>query len=85
MQARILNLEAEVERVKPQKNVEESKQQDEKLTESLKQEVQQAKKDAEKAEKESAIAAGERDKARNELEEMRRMYATLEKRMKAGA
>lgn len=85
MQARILNLEAEVERVKPQKNAEESKQQDEKLTESLKQEVQQAKKDAEKAEKESAIAAEERDKAKNELEEMRRMYAALEKRMKAGA
>ncbi|XP_018364334.1 PREDICTED: ABC transporter F family member 4 [Trachymyrmex cornetzi] len=84
LQARILNLEAEVERMKLQKNTQENKQQDEKLTESLKQEVQQARKDAEKAEKESVIAVGERDKARNELEEMRRMYAALEKRMKAG-
>jgi len=86
VQARILNLEAEVERIKLQKNTnQENKQQDEKLTESLRQEVQQARKDAEKAEKESVIAVGERDKARNELEEMRRMYAALEKRMKAGA
>lgn len=85
MQARILNLETEVERMKLQKNAQENKQQDEKLTESLRQEVQQARKDAEKAEKEFAIAAEERDKAKNELEEMRRMYAALEKRMKAGA
>lgn len=79
-----MNLEAEVERVKLQKNAQESKQQDEKLTECLKQEVQQARKHAEKAEKEYAIAAEERDKARNELEEMKKMYAALEKRMKAG-
>ena len=85
MQARILNLEAEVERMKLQKNTQENKQQDEKLTESLRQEAQQARKDAEKAEKESVIAVEERDKTRNELEEMRRMYAALEKRMKAGA
>ncbi|XP_077269497.1 uncharacterized protein LOC143901251 [Temnothorax americanus] len=84
LQARILNLEAEVEHMKLQKNAQENKQQDEKLTESLRQEVQQARKDAEKAEKDFATAAEERDKARNELEEMRRMYATLEKRMKAG-
>lgn len=84
MQARISNLEAEVERVKLQKNTQESNQQDEKLTECLKQEVQQAKKDAERAEKEYAIAAEERDKARSELEEMKKMYAALEKRMKAG-
>ncbi|KAL6259140.1 hypothetical protein P5V15_009062 [Pogonomyrmex californicus] len=84
LQARILNLEAEVERIKLQKNAQESKQQDEKLTESLRREVQQARKDAEKAEKEFAVAAEERDKARSELEEMKRMYAALEKRMKAG-
>ncbi|XP_050457802.1 DNA ligase 1-like [Cataglyphis hispanica] len=84
LQARILNLEAEVEHLKLQKNAQESKQQDEKLAESLRQEVQAARKDAEKAEKEYAIAAEERDKARNELEEMKRMYAALEKRMKAG-
>ncbi|XP_024890993.1 uncharacterized protein LOC112466884, partial [Temnothorax curvispinosus] len=84
LQARILNLEAEVEHMKLQKNAQENKQQDEKLTESLRQEVQQARKDAEKAEKGFATAAEERDKARNVLEEMRRMYATLEKRMKAG-
>lgn len=85
MQARILNLEAEVDQIKLQKNAQENKQQNEKLTESLRQEVQEAKRDAEKVEKEFAIAAEERDKAKNELEEMRRMYATLEKRMKAGA
>lgn len=85
MQARILNLEAEVEQIKLQKNSQENKQQNEKLTESLRQEVQQVRKDAEKAEKEFAVAAEERDKARNELEEMRRMYTALEKRMKAGA
>lgn len=84
LQARILNLEAEVEHMKLQKNAQESKQQDEKLAESLRQEVQQARKDAEKTEKEYTSAAEERDKARNELEEMKRMYAALEKRMKAG-
>ncbi|KAM0725099.1 Actobindin-B/C [Formica fusca] len=84
LQARILNLEAEVEHLKLQKNAQESKQQDEKLAESLRQEVQQARKDAEKTEKEYASAAEERDKARDELEEMKRMYAALEKRMKAG-
>lgn len=52
--------------------------------ESFRQEVQQARKDVEKAEKEFTIVAGERDKARNELEEMKRMYAALERRMKAG-
>ncbi|XP_011880243.1 PREDICTED: DNA ligase 1 [Vollenhovia emeryi] len=84
LQARILNLEAEAEHMKSQKNAQESKQQDEKLTESLKQEVQRARKDAEKAEKEFATAAAEKDKIKNELEEMKRMYAMLEKRMKAG-
>ncbi|XP_029160885.1 trichohyalin-like isoform X2 [Nylanderia fulva] len=84
LQARLLNLEAEVEHVKLQKNAQENKQQDEKLAESLREEVQQARKDAEKAEKEYATAAEERDKAKNELEEMKRMYAALEKRMKAG-
>lgn len=79
-----MNLESEVERLKSQKNVQENKQQDEKLAEALRKEAQQAKKDAEKAEKEYAIAAGERDKTRNELEEMKKMYAALEKRMKAG-
>lgn len=84
MQARILNLESEIERTKSQKSVQENKQQDDKLTESLRQETQQARNDAEKAEKEYAIAAEERDKAKNELEEMKKMYATLEKRMKVG-
>lgn len=70
--------------MKSQKSVQETKQQDQKLTESLRHEAQQAKKDAEKAEKDYAVAAEERDKAKNELEEMKRMYATLEKRMKAG-
>lgn len=79
-----MNLETEVERMKLQKNAQESKQQDEKLTESLRQEAQQARKDTEKAEKEYEVAAEERDKAKNELEEMKRMYAVLEKRMKAG-
>ncbi|KAK2581928.1 hypothetical protein KPH14_002381 [Odynerus spinipes] len=84
LQARILNLETEVERSKSQKNVQEYKQQDEKLTESLRDEARQARKDAERLEKEFASAAEERDKYKNELEEMRRMYANLEKRMKAG-
>lgn len=79
-----MNLETEVERMKLQKNAQESKQQDEKLTESLRQEVQQARKDVEQTEKEYAAATEERDKAKNELEEMKKMYAALEKRMKAG-
>lgn len=83
-QARILYLEAEAEHMKVQKNAQESKQQDERLTESLRQEVQQVRRDAERAEKEYAAAAEERDKTRNELEEMKKMYAALEKRMKAG-
>lgn len=79
-----MNLESEVERMKSQKDIQQSKQQDEKLMDSLKQEAQQATKDVERAEKEYAIAAEERDKAKNELEETKRMYAALEKRMKAG-
>ncbi|XP_015183992.1 PREDICTED: DNA ligase 1-like [Polistes dominula] len=84
LQARILNLEAEVERTRSQRNVQEYKQQDEKLTESLKEEAHRARKDAERLEKEYASTAEERDKYKNELEEMKRMYANLEKRMKAG-
>lgn len=84
MQARILNLEAEVEQLKSQKNVQESKKQDDKLTEALKREAQEARKDAEKIEKEHSIVAEERDTARIELEEMKKMYAALERRMKAG-
>lgn len=79
-----MNLESEVERLKSQKSVEETERHDEKLTESLRQEAQQARRDAEKAEKEYTVAAEERDKTRFELEEMRRMYAALERRMKAG-
>ncbi|XP_076237418.1 uncharacterized protein LOC143181090 isoform X2 [Calliopsis andreniformis] len=84
LQARILNLEAEVEREKSQKTVQEHKKHEEKLTECLKKEAQQARKDAEKYQKEYMAAAEEKDKLKNELEEMRRMYAALERRMKAG-
>jgi len=70
--------------MKLQKNAQESKQHDERLTESLRQEAQQARKDAEKAEREYAIAAEEKDRTKNELEEMKKMYAALERRMKAG-
>ena len=84
LQARILNLEAEVDRERSKKSVQEHKKYDEALTTSLKQEIQQARKDAEKFEKEYITVAEERDKFKNELEEMRRMYATLERRMKAG-
>ncbi|KAI4477484.1 hypothetical protein M0804_012601 [Polistes exclamans] len=84
LQARILNLEAEVERTRSQRNVQEYKQQDEKLTESLREEAHRARKDAERLEKEYASTAEERDKYKNELEEIKRMYANLEKRMKAG-
>lgn len=79
-----MNLEAENERVKIQQNVQEHKKQDEKLTESLKKEAEQARKDAEKLEEEFATVAEERDKAKLELDEMKRMYAALERRMKAG-
>jgi len=72
-----LNLEAEVEHIILQKNTQESKQQDEKLTECLKQEVQQARKDAERAEKEYANVAEERDRVRNELEEMKKINQQL--------
>nr|XP_031834852.1 glutamic acid-rich protein-like isoform X3 [Nomia melanderi] len=84
LQARILNLEAELDRQKSTKTVQEHRKQDEKLTESLKQEAQQARKEAEKFEKDYMNVAEERDKMKNELEEMRRMYAALERRMKAG-
>ncbi|XP_043270403.1 glutamic acid-rich protein-like isoform X2 [Venturia canescens] len=84
LQARILNLEVEVERAKSQQNVQEHKQQDEKLAESLKREAEQARKDAERLEKDFARVADERDEAKNELEELKRMYAALERRMKAG-
>ncbi|XP_017790609.1 PREDICTED: trichohyalin isoform X2 [Habropoda laboriosa] len=84
LQARILNLETEVQREKSQKNVQEQRKSDEKLTESLKKEAQQARQDAEKYEKEYMSMSEERDKLKNELEEMKRMYSTLERRMKAG-
>lgn len=84
MQARILNLEAEFEHEKSQKSVQEQRKYDEKITESLKKETQQARKDAEKFEREYINVSEERDKLKNELEEMKRMYAALEKRMKAG-
>ena len=79
-----MNLEVEVERAKSQKDVQEHKKQDEKLTESLRKEAEQARKDAERLEKEFARVAEEKDKTRNELEEMKKMYAALERRMKAG-
>lgn len=84
LQARILNLEAEVDHARSQKNVQEYKKQDEKLTETLRRETQQARKDAERLEQEFATVSDERDKMKNELEEMKRMYAALERRMKAG-
>lgn len=84
MQARILNLEAEVQHEKSQKSVQEQKKYDEKITESLKKEAQQARKEAEKFERECIAMSEDRDKLKNELEEMRRMYAALERRMKAG-
>ncbi|XP_006622410.1 glutamic acid-rich protein-like isoform X1 [Apis dorsata] len=83
LQARILNLEAEFEHEKSQKSVQEQRKYDEKITESLKKETQQARKDAEKFEREYINVSEERDKLKNELEEMKRMYAALEKRMKA--
>ncbi|CAL7936777.1 unnamed protein product [Xylocopa violacea] len=84
LQARILNLEAEVEREKSQKSVQEQRKYDEKITESLKKEAQQARQEAAKFEKEYMTVSEERDKMKSELEEMRRMYAALERRMKAG-
>lgn len=83
-QARILNLEAEVDREKSKKDVQNRAKHDEKLTESLKETALQARKDAERLEKEYITVAEERDKMKNELEEMKRMYAALERRMKAG-
>ena len=74
----------ELEREYSQKSQQEGKQPDQKLSESLKKEAEQARKHAERLEKDFATAADERDKAKTELEEMTRMYAILEKRMKAG-
>lgn len=54
------------------------------MTESLKAEAEQARKDAEKLEQEYSNVAEERDTAKLELDEMKRMYAALERRMKAG-
>ncbi|XP_071863997.1 uncharacterized protein isoform X1 [Bombus fervidus] len=83
LQARILNLEAEVDHAKSQKSVQEQRKYDEQITESLRKDAQEARKEAEKFEKEYGIISNERDKLKNELEEMRRMYAALERRMKA--
>ncbi|XP_012266896.2 ABC transporter F family member 4-like isoform X3 [Athalia rosae] len=83
LQARLLNLEVELERERSQKTVQEYKKQDEKLAESLRLEAQQARQDAERLEKEYAAVAEEKDKAKSELEEMKKMYAALERRMKA--
>lgn len=77
-------MEAELERVKLQQNVVEHKKQDEKIQESLKKEAENARKDIWKLEKDFAVVAEERDKTKLELEEMKRMYAKLERRMKAG-
>lgn len=79
-----MNLEAEVERAKSKKGVHEQKNYDEKLADCLKQEAEQARMDAEKFEREYIATSEDRDKIKNELEEMRRMYAALERRMKAG-
>ncbi|XP_043483768.1 DNA ligase 1-like isoform X2 [Leptopilina heterotoma] len=84
LQARILNLEAELEHQKSQKSIQEYKRQDSKLSESIKKEAEEARKDAERLEKEYASVSEERDKTKNELEDMKRMYAALERRMKAG-
>ncbi|XP_058789597.1 trichohyalin-like isoform X2 [Phymastichus coffea] len=84
LQARILNLEVELERERSQKTVQEYKQQDQKLANSLKKEAKDARQDAERLEKEFAIVAEERDKAKIELEEMKAKFANLEKRMKVG-
>ncbi|XP_012288033.1 trichohyalin isoform X2 [Orussus abietinus] len=84
LQARILNLEVELERERSQKNVQEVKKQDVKVAQSLRAEAEQARRDAERLETDYASAADERDRAKNELEEMKRMYAALERRMKAG-
>lgn len=83
-QARILNLEAEVEREKSQKNVQEHKQQDNKVAQSLQKEAERSKKETERLENECSKIANERNKALNELEEMKKTYAALERRMKAG-
>lgn len=64
--------------------MQEQRKYDEQMTESLKEDALQARKEAEKFEKEYEIVSDERDKLKNELEEMRRMYAALERRMKAG-
>lgn len=79
-----MNLEAEAEHAKSQRSVQEQRKYDEKVTESLKKETQQARKDAEKFEKEYMTVSEEKDQLKNELEEMKRMYAALERRMKAG-
>lgn len=79
-----MNLEAELEREKLKKNVQEVKQQDAKMTESLMKEAEQARKDAERLENDYSKVADERDKLRGELDEMKRLYSNLERRMKAG-
>ncbi|CAD1479816.1 unnamed protein product, partial [Heterotrigona itama] len=83
LQSKILNLEAEVEHAKSQKSVQEQRKYDERLTESFKKEAQQARQDAEKFETEYITVSEEKDRLKNELEEMKRMYAALERRMKA--
>ncbi|XP_060818330.1 glutamic acid-rich protein-like isoform X2 [Bombus pascuorum] len=84
LQARILNLEAEVDHAKSQKSVQEQRKYDEQITESLRKNAQQAREEAEKFEREYVIVSDERNKLKSELEEMKRMYAALERRMKAG-
>ncbi|XP_014227938.1 microfibrillar-associated protein 1-like [Trichogramma pretiosum] len=86
LQARILNLEVELER---ERTAEKStgnqvSEHDEKLKDALKKEAELARKEVERIEQDFAVVAEARDKALSELEEMKRAYASLEKRMKAG-
>lgn len=79
-----MNLEVELEREKAKKNIQEYKQQDQALIDSLRKETNQARKDVEKLESDYMHVTEERDKTKFELEEMKKMYSNLEKRMKAG-
>jgi predicted nucleic acid-binding Zn-ribbon protein len=84
LQARILNLEVELEHERSQKSVQQYKVQDQKLTDSLKREIEQARRDAERLENDIANVSEEKDKVKNELKEVKKLYANLEKRMNAG-
>lgn len=84
LQAKILNLEVDLNQERQQKHTQSSKHEVDEITESFKNEVQISRNEAKRLEKEISNIITEKEKLMNELEDMKKQYSNLEKRMKAG-